>query len=58
MEIYGGEAGIRTQGPRKGSTVFETAPFNRSGTSPSNRLPIGRRPIFLYPIILLEFPAM
>jgi hypothetical protein len=32
--IKSGEAGIRTLGPREGSTVFETAPFNRSGTSP------------------------
>ena len=32
--LYGGETGIRTLGPRKGSTVFETAPFDRSGTSP------------------------
>ena len=31
---YGGERGIRTPGPRKGSAVFETAPFNRSGISP------------------------
>ena len=30
----GGEAGIRTLGTPKSSTVFETAPFNRSGTSP------------------------
>ena len=30
----GGETGIRTLGPREGSTVFETAPFDRSGTSP------------------------
>ncbi len=30
----GGEAGIRTLGTRMGTTVFETAPFNRSGTSP------------------------
>jgi hypothetical protein len=29
-----GERGIRTPGPRKGSTVFETAPFDRSGISP------------------------
>ena len=29
-----GEAGIRTLGPSKGSTVFETAPFDHSGTSP------------------------
>ena len=31
---YGGEGGIRTHGARKGSTVFETARFNRSRTSP------------------------
>ena len=32
--IHGGETGIRTLGPREGSTVFETAPFDHSGTSP------------------------
>jgi hypothetical protein len=32
---YGGEGGIRTHGTRKGSTVFETARFNHSRTSPS-----------------------
>ena len=31
---YGGEGGIRTHGTREGSTVFETAPFDHSGTSP------------------------
>ena len=30
----GGERGIRTPGTHKGSTVFETAPFDRSGISP------------------------
>lgn len=30
----GGDAGIRTLGTREGSTVFETAPFDHSGTSP------------------------
>ena len=30
----GGEGGIRTHGPRKGSTVFETVPIDHSGTSP------------------------
>ncbi len=30
----GGERGIRTPGTHKGSTVFETAPFNHSGISP------------------------
>ena len=32
--ISGSEGGIRTPGIRKGSTVFETAQFNRSRTSP------------------------
>ncbi len=31
---HGGEEGIRTLGPREGSTVFETAPIDHSGTSP------------------------
>ena len=31
----GGEGGIRTHGTRKGSTVFETARFNHSRTSPT-----------------------
>ncbi len=30
----GGERGIRTLGPASGTTVFETAPFDRSGISP------------------------
>ena len=32
---YGGETGIRTLGTRESTTVFETAPFDHSGTSPS-----------------------
>lgn len=32
--IHGGEGGIRTHGTRKGTTVFETVPFDHSGTSP------------------------
>ena len=31
---HGGEGGIRTHGSRERSTVFETAPFDHSGTSP------------------------
>ena len=31
---HGGEGGIRTHGPLARSTVFETAPFDHSGTSP------------------------
>src|SRR5229473_1421143 len=34
FQSFGGEGGIRTHGTRKGSTVFETARFNRSRTSP------------------------
>lgn len=32
--IYGGEAGIRTLGGDQPSTVFKTAAFGRSATSP------------------------
>ena len=32
----GGEGGIRTHGTLAGTTVFETAPFDRSGTSPQS----------------------
>jgi hypothetical protein len=34
---HGGERGIRTLGTLARTTVFETAPFNHSGTSPSRR---------------------
>jgi hypothetical protein len=34
---YGGEGGIRTLDTREGITVFETAAFNRSATSPFDR---------------------
>ena len=34
MKIFFGERGIRTLGAREGSTVFETARFNRSRISP------------------------
>ncbi len=40
----GGEGGIRTHGPRKRSTVFETAPFDHSGTSPRCGQPGAHRP--------------
>jgi hypothetical protein len=33
-EATGGEGEIRTPGTRKGSTVFETAAFDHSATSP------------------------
>src|ERR1700749_834894 len=33
----GGEGGIRTLGTHKGTTVFETAPIDRSGTSPTRQ---------------------
>ena len=34
FRMNGGEGGIRTHGGRKTSTVFETARFNHSRTSP------------------------
>ena len=34
MNSSGGETGIRTLGRVASTTVFETAPFNHSGTSP------------------------
>ena len=39
MREAGGEGGIRTHGTRKGSTVFETAAFDHSATSPSQTSP-------------------
>ncbi len=38
VRVSGGEGGIRTPGPREGSTDFESAPFGRSGTSPWPRI--------------------
>ena len=34
MSFSGGEGGIRTHGDNKATTLFESAPINRSGTSP------------------------
>ena len=34
MGVVGGETGIRTLGRLAPTTVFETAPFDHSGTSP------------------------
>ena len=34
LKFYGGEAGIRTLGGDKPSTVFKTAAFDHSATSP------------------------
>ncbi len=34
--LNGGGGGIRTHGTRERTTVFKTAPINRSGTPPSN----------------------
>lgn len=34
FDLSGGESGIRTHGTREGTTVFETAPIDHSGTSP------------------------
>ena len=33
-EVFGGETGIRTLGRLSSTTVFETVPFDHSGTSP------------------------
>ena len=45
--VGGGEGGIRTLGTRESTTVFETAPFDHSGTSPipdrSSRLASNKR---------------
>jgi hypothetical protein len=38
MEHDGGETGIRTLGRLAPSTVFETAPFDHSGTSPRGQV--------------------
>ena len=34
--LNGGGGGIRTHGTRERSTVFKTAPINRSGTPPNS----------------------
>ncbi len=34
INLNGGEGGIRTHGPREGTTVFKTAAFDHSATSP------------------------
>ena len=36
--LYGGEGGIRTLGTVTRTTVFETVPFNHSGTSPHGEI--------------------
>ena len=43
--MRGGEGGIRTLGTRKGTTVFETAPIDHSGTSPQALWARNRRPV-------------
>ncbi len=48
----GGEGGIRTHGTVARTSVFETDPFDRSGTSPAKRgswLPRERRPPIIAP---------
>src|SRR3954454_13557870 len=45
--LNGGEGEIRTHGTREGSTVFETAAFDHSATSPSRTSPkIPRTPCY------------
>ena len=38
--LNGGGGGVRTHGTRERTTVFKTAPINRSGTPPSNLLDV------------------
>ncbi len=38
--LNGGGGGIRTHGTRERSTVFKTAPINRSGTPPNSCMDI------------------
>jgi hypothetical protein len=46
LKMTGGEGGIRTHGTRTGTTVFETVPIDRSGTSPELAGLIGRLIVF------------
>ena len=47
--LIGGKAGIRTLGTRKGTTVFETAPIDHSGTFPNGLLRVQSYVYFLIP---------
>ena len=38
-QLLSGEGGIRTLGTQKGTPVFETGPFDHSGTSPKKAWP-------------------
>lgn len=40
MALNGGGGGIRTHGTRERTTVFKTAPINRSGTPPVSCLDV------------------
>ena len=44
--FVGGKTGIRTLGTRKGTTVFETVPIDRSGIFPWSFASAKVRPIF------------
>ncbi len=46
--IYGGEAGIRTLGGDKPSTVFKTAAFDHSATSPIINILLNYYLFFIY----------
>ncbi len=37
-QAFSGEQGIRTLGTRKSTIVFETTPFDHSGSSPSAKV--------------------
>ena len=50
MALYlfiGGERGIRTLGTSKGTTDFESAPFDHSGTSPKQTIILNHDTIYL-----------
>ena len=51
QRLGGGEGGIRTHGTRKGTTVFETAPFDHSGTSPRLGIARGARKLVIRPLM-------
>lgn len=44
--VFSGKTGIRTLGTRKGTTVFETVPIDRSGIFPWSFASANLRPFF------------
>jgi hypothetical protein len=66
MRYGGGETGIRTLGTLAGSTVFETATFDHSATSPRRglcsvdleRVRANRNPLFTTEVTLSWVPPL